>query len=259
MSWSCADPKIAAVKDGLITAKKEGRTLIRVVVNGGKDKITRECLLTVTDIELPGASDKDKSVKLSLGKKALKTKSGKSADLKVILSGKDPEDVEVNAFSSNTNVLLVSEDRKESGTGNKLTYTYKCTGNGPGTAYVIIKSINKNTGAENTELCKVTVTAPAEAIDYYPDNSVSVEWDGDDQVFVMKKGAYCRIYAEPVPEISTDTKFTWKAKGKSVTVKNGVVYARKESKKGKNGNYVPDVITVKCGKVTETIRVVVTK
>ena len=259
VSWSSADPKIAAVKDGLITAKKEGRTLIRVSVKSGKDTIIRECLLTVTDVELPGASNKDKSVKLSPGKKALKTKSGETADLKVILSGKNPQDVEVEAFSSNTNVLLVSEDRQEKGTGNKLTYTYECTGNNPGTAYVIVKSINKNTQAENVKLCKVTVTAPAEEIDCHPDNTASFEWEGDDPVLVLKKGAYCRIYTETLPEISTDTKYTWKVKGKSVTVKNGVVYAKKESKKDKNGNYVPDLITVKCGKAKETIRIVVEK
>ena len=76
---------------------------------------------------------------------------------------------------------------------------------------------------------------------------------------MLKKGAYCRIYTETLPEISTDTKYTWKVKGKSVTVKNGVVYAKKESKKDKNGNYVPDLITVKCGKAKETIRIVVEK
>jgi hypothetical protein len=44
-------------------------------------------------------------------------------------------------------------------------------------------------------------------------------------------------------------------KAGAVKVKNGVLYANKVSKKDKKtGEYIPDTITVKCGKVTETVK-----
>ena len=49
-----------------------------------------------------------------------------------------------------------------------------------------------------------------------------------------------------------------KAKGGAVTVRNGVINTKKVSKKDKNtGKYIPDTVTVKCGKITKIINVIV--
>ena len=87
-----------------------------------------------------------------------------------------------------------------------------------------------------------------------------VGYRDSDNALVMKKGISGRLYCEVTPATCTDTTITWKAKGGAVTIKNGVFYAKKVSKKDKKtGEYIPDTVTVKCGKVTETVKMIVTE
>lgn len=72
----------------------------------------------------------------------------------------------------------------------------------------------------------------------------------------MKQGSYDRLYYATDPTDTTDIgKIRWSAKG-GVTVKNGVIFANKVSKK-KAGSVIPATVTIKCGKQSHTIKIIV--
>ena len=73
----------------------------------------------------------------------------------------------------------------------------------------------------------------------------------------MKKGSCTTVYYTLEPYVSTDAvKVSWKAKGGTVSVKNGVITGKKV-KKDKSGNYAASTVTIKAGKVTKEIKVYV--
>ena len=113
-------------------------------------------------------------------------------------------------------------------------------------------------GAQNVRLCKVTILAPAQDVDLsFYDDVGDYDTNG---AYVVEKGVRGRINCNVTPATCTDITITWKTKGGAVTVKNGVFYANKVSKKDKNtGEYIPDDIIVKCGKATRTLKMIVTE
>ena len=257
--WTSLDKKTAVVKNGLITARKAGTAVIRMTVkNGGKVISTQDCDLTVKDIGVSKAQSKDKSVKLSLNKSSIKTKVGETISLKASLSGSDRDKVVPVSLVTNENLIEKSEDndsRIGQASGKKLDYSYSFKALAPGTAYITVTSTNPATGAQNIKVCRVVISAPAQSISLSPDNAGHMSGDG---IWVLKKGAVSRLKPEVSPESCTDTVFTWKAKGGAVSVKNGVISANKLSRKDKKtGQYVPDTVTVKCGRVTKSIQVIV--
>ena len=257
--WTSLDKKTAVVKNGLITAKKAGTAVIRATVKDGSRVIsTHDCDLTVEDTGVPKAQSKDKGIKLSLNKSSIKTKAGETINLKASLSGSDRDKVVPVSLVTNENLIEKSEDNdSQTGqvSGKKLDYTYSFRALAPGTAYITVTTSNPATGAQNTKVCRVTISAPARSISLSPDNAGHMS---DDGIWVLKKGAVGRLKSEVSPENCTDTVITWKARGVAVSVKNGVISAKKLSRKDKKtGQYIPDTVTVKCGGITKSLQVIV--
>ena len=259
--WTSLDNKTASVKNGLVTAKKAGTTVIRVTVKDGNKVInTRDCNLTVEDITVPKAQSKDRKSNLSLNKSSIKVKTGETINLTASISGADRDKVLPVSLVTNENLIEKSEENdSQTGqvAGNRLNYNYSFTALAPGTAYISVTSTNPETGGQNIKLCKVTISAPAQSISLTPDDGGHTD---DDGTWVLTKGADGHLKAVITPENCTDTGITWTAKGGSVKVSNGVVSARKISRKDKKtGQYIPDTVTVKCGKITKSIKVIVTE
>ncbi len=257
--WSSLDNKTATVKNGLITAKKAGTTLIRVTVKEGSTvKSTQECYLTVTDTPQVRKQTQDKKAKLSLNKSSIKANVGDTIGLKAFLSGSGKDTASVTAGVTNENIIeqdAGNEGKSGQASGGKLIYDYSFKAVSPGTAYIAVTSTSPD-GAQNVRLCKVTIMAPAKSLDLSTDDVGDFDSDG---ILYIKNGSRGRLYCSVNPETCTDTAITWKAKGGAVTVKNGVFTAKKVSKKDKTGKYIPDTITVKCGKVTKNVEIVVTE
>ncbi|MBQ9437255.1 MAG: Ig-like domain-containing protein, partial [Lachnospiraceae bacterium] len=260
--WTSLDKKVAAVKDGIVTAKKAGKTLIRVTVKDKKTEFSSECYLTVNDISVPKAATGDKKVKLSLSKSSLKAQVGDDLSLNGILSGSGLQDASVLFSVSNPNLIeedAANGEAEGKAQGKKVVFSSTFRAIAPGTAYIIVQSSRPDVfDASNFKLCKVTITAPAKELNVFAEGAGHFSGKEEERVYVLKKDSYAFMTAQVNPELSTDAKLAWQAKGGAVSVKNGVVFAKKVSKKDKKtGEYVPDVITVKCGKAAATMRVVV--
>ncbi|MCR4586223.1 MAG: hypothetical protein K5686_10925 [Lachnospiraceae bacterium] len=125
----------------------------------------------------------------------------------------------------------------------------KLTAHNAGTAYVIVKSMTDGSDKVNVARCKITVSSPAKSIAV---KSGTIEVN--DSKAVMRKGEKGTVEVVLDPEFSTDlAKVKITASG-GLTVKKGVIYAKKVTKEGK-----PAKITVKCGKLKQIITVTVTK
>ena len=127
-------------------------------------------------------------------------------------------------------------------TGKKYAATATLTAKAPGTTYICLKTWTGASDSEsvNIKRCKVTVTSPAESITTDAGKSIT-----------LRQGAYQYVDVSVTPALSTDGgKIKWSASG-GVTVKNGLVYAKKKTNK-------QSYVTVKCGKKTEKILVTIT-
>ncbi len=113
-------------------------------------------------------------------------------------------------------------------------------------------------GQENIAVCKITVTTPVKTIKIDGDSGKLIESaDETGNITIkLKQGSYDRLYYVIDSIDTTDIgKIKWSSKG-GVTVKNGLIYAKSVSKI-KAGKAVPATVTVKCGKQSHTINVIV--
>ena len=253
--WTSLDKKTATVKNGLVTGNKAGTTLIRITVKEGKDILFQdEIYLTVKGVDKPVNVTKDKNVKLKLGAGTIKTSMGDKVKLKAVLSGTGKDTAEATFNVSNTDIMEAAETPPEKKTeGNNVTYEQTFSADGPGTVWISVSTKDPSSGAENVRVCKVIISSPAKELALSLSDIGRVEED----VYILKKGSYGEIVATPDKNPCTDT-LSFKAKGGAVTVNNGIVYAKKVSKiDKKTGKPVPDTVTVKCGKVTRTVKVAV--
>jgi hypothetical protein len=266
------------VSKGLVTAKKPGTAVVQAIIKvkpaGAKKAITlpaASCTIIVkaTENDKPKNKKNDKTYKLALSKSTLKINRTTKAEqgLTIKLTPKKPLTVEqlisgneITVDSTNYDVVEVSElgDLKADSKGKTARAALKLTAVGPGTAYIIVKS-KQGEGQENIAVCKITVTTPVGSIKIVGDANKLIPEDASDTgeiMIKMKRGSYDRLYYEIDPTDTTDIgKIKWSAKG-GVTVKNGIIFAKKVSKK-KGASVKPATVTIKCGKKSHTIKIVV--
>ena len=283
ISWKTSNSKVLSVSKGLITAKAAGEAKVTATLKvkpAGTSKTkayTAECTVKVAAVEndKPKSRQNDKNYKLSLNKSSLKLDRTASpvGELTVkIASPKKPltlddvlKDVTVTAESTNTDVVIVNDpdELKKDAKGSTAQAAMRLTAMGPGTAYVTVKSKYKD-GLENISVCKITVVTPVSNIKISGDSGIYISHADDgsetpeDITITIMQGSYDRLHMSVDPSDTTDIgKIAWSAKG-GVTVKNGVIYAKTVSKKNKAGEVTPATVTVKCGKKSHTIKVIVT-
>ena len=292
VTWKVVKDKnnknVISVKKGLVTAKKAGTARLQAVIKvkpaGAKKAITlpaAQCTITVKagENDKPRSRQNDKSYKLSLSKSSIKI-DGTASPMKELTislaSLKKPLTVEqlisgneITAESTNLNVVEVEElgELAKDSKGKTARADLKIMAIGPGTAYIIVKS-KQDEKQENIRVCRITVTTPVKEIKLTGDSAElfpgepafpGVSGSGTDAVTItMKQGSYDRLYYDIDPSNTTDIgKISWSAKG-GVTVKNGVIYAKSISKTDKKtGSIKPAEVTLKCGKIKHTIKVIV--
>ncbi|MCR5502602.1 MAG: hypothetical protein K6F53_06315 [Lachnospiraceae bacterium] len=274
--------KFLTIKNGVITGKSTtepnhtpilvSATVKRTVLDPVTGKYKTENLTSMVMVELQpiipeGTTNKrDKSHSLSLGKKSLSVKSPGTKNLTVNITSKKKKDSVAENYvidyceSTNPDIVSVKNltditqtDKK--GKKGKAVVTLQV--NNPGTAYIIIKTRNKNSVSPNVQRCKVTVTRPATAIAAESGTLQIGVSEENKKVLTMRLGSCGTIEALVDPDNTTDIGKVKITGSGGVTVKNGLIYATKLTKPTK-GKYAK--ITVSCGKkLKETVYVTVTK
>lgn len=256
-TWKSDDPKVATVRNGLITAKiaDRGHTTVTVTAKTKPLGSTKwinlkpvKIVVRVREIAVPKKIRQDKSYSLSLkgsqnldlnaariGKKNVLSACGISAKLK----GSAP--AELIWESTNENIVTVSADKED-------VLKADIKGTGIGTAYVVLKGRNSDKTLINQAVIKVTVRATSPELAFTNDALGQLEFDEEKPKLTLKQGSYDRIfcsvnsYEAGVSTYVTTERLIWSGKG-GVTVKDGVVYAKSIPKKGKTASVV-----LKCGK-----------
>lgn len=281
ISWKIVKDKnnknVVSVQNGLVTAKKAGTAVVEAILKvkpiGQKKAITlpaARCTITVKagENDNPKNKQNDKTYKLSLNKSSLKIDRTAAPEqvLTIKLTPKKPltadqlaEENEITVDSTNYDVVEVIDqgDLKKDDKGKTAQAAIKLSATGPGTAYIIVKA-KQGEGQENIAVCKITVTTPVKTIKIDGDSGKLIESadEAGNITIKLKQGSYDRLYYVIDPTDTTDIgKIKWSSKG-GVTVKNGLIYAKSVSKI-KAGKAVPATVTVKCGKQSHTINVIV--
>ncbi|MCR5118627.1 MAG: hypothetical protein K6B44_03270, partial [Lachnospiraceae bacterium] len=265
VKWT-SDNKKVTVANGMITAKEVTESVTATIsatvkvtdpATGKADKdLVSKVKVNVTPITVAKAEAPEKGHSLSLSKKSMKltTLEGKNtADLGITLTAKKDTDITtvkiLSVESSNPDVVAADAPAQICVNGKKGITTVKLTAKNAGTAYVVVKSIAGDSDKVNVKRCKITVSSPAKSIAV---KSGSIEVN--DNKAVMRKGEKGTVEVVLNPEFSTDLAKVKISGSGGITVKKGVIYAKKITKDGK-----PAKLTVKCGKLKETIEVTVTK
>lgn len=274
VTWKSNNKNIT-VNKGWVTVKditkQETATITATVkatdtTTGRVNKLQKaEFTVTASPVELSPVSSADKSHRLAVNKKSLKlvTTEGKNeGKLPVTLTLKSAElsleDISVTCKSSNEDVITVNGCDTFTATGKNGK-----TGKGEavitalraGTAYVtVISSGGDDPEKVNVQRCKVTVTSPATALTV-ESGSLSLTKSGEQSsTLTMRKGTNGTVRAVLTPEHATDAGNVKMSGTGGVTVKNGIIYAKKPTREGR-----PAKVTVRCGKLKYIIDVTVTK
>ena len=220
---------------------------------GKTSELSRTVTVNVKPVEVAKVSSADKSHTLKLGKSkiALNTSDAEKASAELAVNIKSKSDASaikiVSITSTNNDVVSVNKVSDVTADGKKGSATVRLQANAAGVAYIIVKTSGTD-GNVNIRRCKVTVSSPAKAI-VIKSGTLNVE----NKTMTLRKGTSGTIEVKLDPEYSTDLGKV-KISGKGITIKNGIISAKKITKTGK-----PATITVKCGKLEETISVTVTK
>ncbi|MCR5487043.1 MAG: Ig domain-containing protein [Lachnospiraceae bacterium] len=267
-AWT-SDNKKVTVKNGIVTAKEVNAEVTAKITakatatnpqNGKKVKISSTVTVKVIPAVPEKASSKDKSHTLTLpAKKAMVSTEGKNT-AKIAITIKSKKDIKEGQFqivscnSTNPKVLEVGTVSGASIQGKKMTAEVTVTAKGPGTAYLVIKSIEAgSTGSPNVKRCKVTVKVPAVGIQAQS-GTLKIVKNGNDKTITMRKGAKGTVEALLDPAYSTDVGKVQFAGSGGISCQNGLVTAKAVTKSGK-----PAKLIVKCGKMKETVYVTVTE
>ncbi|MBP5608670.1 MAG: S8 family serine peptidase [Lachnospiraceae bacterium] len=255
LSWKTSNKKVVTVNKGIFTAKGSGKADITAVWSNGSEKKEIRFTVSVNGVDIPKSQKADKSVKLSVEKSALKLQAGDTKSFSADLKGNLPEDYVVKFSTTNDKLLLVGdhEDSVElKPEGGKAAVSLNALG--AGTVYLVVESYSKAAPEKmNRKLCKLVISAPAEEIILLGDSAELMY----QETIYMKKGTCTSLEFTLAPEVCTDAaKLKFKAKGGTVSVKNGVITARKV-KKNKSGDYVPSTVTISAGKQKKEITVYV--
>ena len=194
ISWSSADPYVASVSGGKITAKSEGATTITATAHNGK---SASCTVTVNEL----APEVIEVTSVSLNKTSLTLEIGASETLTATVLPGNATDKSVTWTSSDPSVATVVND--------------KVTAIGNGTATIIVTTNNGKTA-----FCTVAVSEPApEVIEV---TSVSL----DKTSLTFEIGESETLTAIVLPNDATDKSVTWTSSDQSVaTVAGGKITA----------------------------------
>ena len=259
VTWKTSNKKVATVAGGLVTAKyvNEAQTVditasVKVTdpATGktSKTPVTKKVSILVEPNEpdaLP-TQTKDKKLPIAFKKNSVKmltTEGSNTYDLEITCTPKKDAKVYRLVGSCNNNIAEVKSVTQFTKTKKNYVATVTLIAKAPGTTYIYY-TLNEGNAFDfdhaNIKRCKVTVTSPAE----------SITTDAGEGI-TLRQGAYQFVDASVVPALSTDGgKIKWSASG-GVTVKNGLVYAKKKTNK-------ESYVTVKCGKQTKKIPVTIT-
>ncbi len=253
-----SDSKLVTVKNGMITAKEVAKETAAVISTTVKvtdpdsgiirGVVSQRVRVIVKPVEVEDPVSNDKSHNLKIKRLLKLTSSKEKAELKVSVSPKEEDDISrvriVDLRSSNENVVSIDRVSGITVKGKKGEASALLSVKSPGTAYITVKTSSGVSGF-NTRICRVTVKSPAKDLTV-KSGSLSVSEDR----IIMKKGGSGTVDVSLFPEFSTDLdKLKISGKG-GITVKNGVIYARKAA-----GGSRPATLTVKCGRVKKTVRV----
>ncbi len=265
VSWKSNDKNVT-VKNGLVTAKEVTQPVTASItatvkatdpVSGKASiEVTGSVQVTVTPVivEKPASADKGHSLSLKKSKlKLITSEGGNTAELGISLTAKKDTDITtvkiLSVESSNTDVITVEAPASVTVDGKKLNAAAKITAKNAGTAYVIVKSAESDSDRINVKRCRVSVTSPAKSITL---KSGTIEVS--ENKAVMRKGEKGTIEIKLDPEFSTDlSKIRISAAG-GLSIKKGVICARKTTKPGK-----PAKITARCGKLKQEIEVTISR
>ena len=256
LSWKTTNKKVVTVNKGIFTAKGSGTAEVIATWSNGSEKKEIHFSVSVNGVEVPKAQKADKSVKLSLEKSSLKLQTEDTKTFTASLKGKLPEDYVVKFSTTNDNLLLLGDGYEESveitPEGGKAAVSLNACG--AGTVYLVVEGYSKAAPEKlNRQLCKLVISSPAKEIILLGDSAGLMY----EETIYMKKGTTTGLDYILDPEVCTDAaKLKFKAKGGTVTVKNGVITAKKV-KKNKSGDYVPSTVTIAVGKVKKEIKVYV--
>ncbi|MCR5177484.1 MAG: InlB B-repeat-containing protein [Lachnospiraceae bacterium] len=271
VTWS-SNSKDVTVKSGLVTAK-----LVKNSVNAritAKYKATdptskklvsktAEFTVNVSPVDVPKASAADKTHSLKLSKKTMKLNTegtNEHFDLSITVTPAKKSKLTVaegayeiaECFSTNENVVTVSDTPALEVSGKKGVTGATVSAVAPGTAYIVVKSKSTESGDKmNIALCKVTVTSPATAVSI-ESGTLEVNESADKKTMNMRLGQKGIVEIELDPEFSTDCGKVKLTGSGGVVVKNGVIFAKKVTKKNRTAK-----LTVKCGKKKNTVYVTI--
>ncbi len=267
VKWSSSNKKVVTVNKGLITAKGAGSAIVKAVHKSGKKKTTFTFTVNVENVVVPGKAAGDKKVKLSTPKTSITINSGETKTINVILKGTGFDKRKVKVSTTNKNIMsaYIGEEDVDEGTpvpGTKSgrgTCAITLNGADPGTAYAVVESYDPAApDAKNRILIKVNVKAPAKDLTVDLPIKYQSSFSGPEEALYLDKGAVLIYDGECDPYLSTDApKIKWSAKGGAIKVKNGVVKAVARSKKNKKGNQIPSYLTIKAGKRSKKIKIIV--
>ena len=264
------DKKLAAGNTSAMTVLRVTMKLVKY--KGEKKAVEYVCdypvRVTATDNETKGYKNtvSDKSYKLA-AKAARSTLDagvagmGETVVTATINKAEMKDLLAIEFISTNENVIKIENAQTTAvpdAKGSKATATATAKAKGIGTAYVVVKSKNKTDETKyNLRTVKITVKSSSPKIVLVKDSEgllprdentgdVVIDEATNSVTMTMRPGSYDRFTVDLKPYVtaySTDaTKLSWSASG-GVTVKNGVVFAKKATKEGK-----PAKLTVKCAK-----------
>lgn len=261
INWKSDNKKIT-VKNGMVTVKEvtqEETATITATVNATDEatgKVNKTIVRSVkvhatpVVVEKPASQDKSHILKIKKSLKMTAVAGKDTAGLTINIAAKGSNDIAdikiLSVESSNNDVVSVNRINGIVTEKNKGSATVDLSAKSAGTAYIIVKTTSGDSSTENVQRCKVTVSAPATAITV-KSGTLTVT----DKKITMRKGEKGTVEVVLTPEFSTDLGKLKISGSKGITVKKGIIYAKKITTSGK--------ITVKCGKLKETISVTVTK
>ena len=268
ITWKSSNEKVAVVDNGLVSAKAAGKARITLSWSLDKEKFTKTCEVTVTNAKaVPKAISRDKAVKLKV-QAPKKVVIGEEAaqEIVVTLNGEGASDRRVKLISSNPAVLTLGEEGAEELTltpeESDGVFAARAVVNpvAPGEASIIVESGPDLAANDklNREICKVAVSAELEQILVMYDTWKYLRLVNGELILIMRPGETTSLLNIPFP-LNSDvvTKMKWSARGRTATVKNGVVTAKKVKLDEETGQPVPTVIICRIGDRTVEYKVYV--
>lgn len=261
VKWRSSKSAKVKVKDGLVTVSKTLSEPVEVTLTA-----TVECTdtgngksisKTVTVKADPVKNEKNQSkaehtLQARISKKSMNTADKNKAEVSITLKEKKKSGSSIDKClyeirSSNERVVSInSASALVSGEAKATVEALR-----PGFVYITVTSWDPSAPEKiNRKRIKVTVKSPVESVKI-SDSMGLIKDEGGSKTMKIRKGCKDSLTAVIVPDFSTDISRIKITGSGGVSVKNGVLHAKKVSEKAK--------ITVKCGKYTETIKVVVTR